>query len=146
MELAEARAAVNDMTPSTLRLHQKSVHANRLYTACMLKLMTCYNKQRTPKKRPKRQWLMLLDLLMSSVPNRIIQDLKKRQKELWNPRLSSWRIVSPRPMKWLSKAEETQWLRWNQESGRWKWNWEVYRAELLKPTRVTKSPSAVSRN
>merc|ERR1719367_2216510 len=112
----------------------------------MLKLMTCYNKQRTLKKRLKKRWLMLLDLLMSSVPNRIIQDLKKRQNEHWKARLLSWRIVLPRPTKWLLKVEETQWPRWNQESGRWKWNWEVYRAELLKPTRVTKSPSAVSGN
>merc|ERR1712117_641773 len=80
-----------------------------LSTPCRLRLMTCSIRPRTLRKRPRRLWLMLLDLLMSSDLNRITPLPSPRARELLRPPLESLRTVWLMPMMLLCVVASLPW-------------------------------------
>merc|ERR1712158_292368 len=115
-------------------------------TACMLKLMTCFNKLKTLRRRPRRLWLMLPDLPTNSVPNKITLELKKKPNVLWILKSVSWKTVLLKLTRLPLKEDEMPWPNWREESVKWKWNLEESKAKHLRLTRLTKNLSVASRN
>ena len=65
MELSDARMAVNDMTTINSKAAAEKRHLESAVHTLHAEMMTCWVKQRTLKRRPKRLWLMQPGLLMS---------------------------------------------------------------------------------
>merc|ERR1712007_341387 len=63
-ELGEARSAVNEMTTVNSRELRRDV-LKALFTQCKQKLMICFTRPRTLKKKPRKLWWMLQDLQMN---------------------------------------------------------------------------------
>merc|ERR1711963_1181245 len=62
-------------------------------TPCRLRLMTFCTRPRTLRRRPRRPWLMLPDLQMSSDLSRTTPPPSPRARELLRPPLESLRTV-----------------------------------------------------
>merc|ERR1712117_103767 len=78
-------------------------------TPCRLRLMTCSTRPRTLRRRPRRLWLMLLDLLMSLDLSRITPLPSPRARELLRPPLESLRTVWLMPMMLLCVVASLPW-------------------------------------
>merc|ERR1711976_858032 len=80
-----------------------------LSTPCRLRLLTCSTRPRTLRRRPRRLWLMLPDLLMSSDLSRITPQPSPRARELLRPLLESLRTVWLMPMMLLCVVASLAW-------------------------------------
>merc|ERR1712117_174087 len=78
-------------------------------TPCRLRLMTCSTRPRTLRRRPRRLWLMLPDLPMSSDLSRTMSPLCLRAREPWSPSWLSLRTVLLMPMMLLCVVASLQW-------------------------------------
>merc|ERR1719483_68574 len=131
---------------STLKLLLKSVLWRELYTQCMLKLMTCFIRLRIQKRKQRRQWLMLLVLLMNSVLNKTILIPSQRQRGPLNLSLVNLKISLLKQMKMPCVVDVPQWLSSKQGSVSLKLNLEMFKLTLAKMQRDIRSPNAAARN
>merc|ERR1712142_383217 len=65
LNLAKPEMLSTRWPPSTLELLVRSAALREPSILSMLRLMTCFTRPRTLRRRPRRPWLMLLVLLMN---------------------------------------------------------------------------------
>merc|ERR1711915_1175563 len=80
-----------------------------LSTQCRQKLMECLLQPRTQRKKPRKLWLMLHALQMSSDLSKIILLLWLHQRILWPINLVNWKAVSLTQRLQQCGAEKLQW-------------------------------------
>merc|ERR1712018_408287 len=112
----------------------------------MLKLMICFHKPRTLRRKPRRQWLMLLDWLMNSDLNKSILEPKRRPSVLLRLKLLSLKADWLKLMKSLPREDVMPWLSLNHAFVNLRLNLAVFNAELLRLTRPSKRLSVESRS
>merc|ERR1712142_21305 len=82
LNLARPEMLSTRWPPSTLELLVRSAALREPSIHSMLRLMTCFTRPRTLRRRPRRPWLMLLVLLMNSELSRTMSALSPRPREL----------------------------------------------------------------
>merc|ERR1712223_1726939 len=108
--------------------------------------MICYTRPRTRKKKLRRQWLTLQGLQMNLEQNKNMLHPKKKLRELWIARLSSFKENWKKQMTLLSKEAVLQWPNSRQELENWRWNWVQLNAEHPTLTKDSKNLKGKSKN
>merc|ERR1711963_1084849 len=139
-------ATVNDMTTINSKAGSDNVALNLLSTPCMLRLMTCFTKPRTLRRKLRKPWLMLQGLLMNLELSKNTPALKRRPRELLNPKLLSLTKDWLKPMKLLPRVAAMPWLSLSPASVNWRLSLEAFKARLLRLTRASKRLNVVSRS
>merc|ERR1711983_257877 len=132
--------------PLTLRLLLISAGLRVPFIPCMLRLMTCFIRPRILRKRPRKPWLMLQDLLMSSVLSKSMLLPKRKPRGPLRVQLLNLTNDLQRPMKLLPRVDAMPWLSLSLVSESLKLSLAAARAKHLKITRPSKRLSAASRN
>merc|ERR1712117_153733 len=134
LRLSLVRLALLSMRwpPSTPELLVTRDVLRELFTPCRLRLMTCSTRPRTLRRRPRRLWLMLPDLLMSSDLSRTMSPLCLRARELWSPSWLSLRTVWLMPMMLLCVVASLPWPSLRPESESLRLSLEMSRPALVR--------------
>merc|ERR1712107_479274 len=111
-EPGDARNAVNEMNSINSEPDLTRDVLREPSTPCRLRLMTFCTRPRTPRRRPRRPWLMPPDLLMSSDLSRTMSLPSARVRELLRPSLENSRTVLLTPMRAPCVVASLPWPSW----------------------------------
>merc|ERR1712193_394123 len=131
---------------SILRLGPIKGVWNLPFIPCMLRLMTCSNRPRTLRRKPKRPWLMLPALLMNLELNKNTLAPKKSPNVRLSLKLLSLTNDWPRLMRLPPRVDVLPWPSLNLASGNWKLNLAAAKARLVKPSKDSRRLNVASRS